>query len=215
MPESLPPSAKDSQSPGRQSRTNEGLKRKIIRFCRDQGADLVGFAPVERWDEDGRGSSGLPPPGPLAAGQDRDRDRHGDAASDRGDDPFDPAQGALRHEQPEAGPACLRPDPVSESAGAGFVFLSPGRVREPQGPAGEEPGGFQPCHGRQICRAGDDRRQPQSFDPGIRPAGPLGFGFYGGVPAAGPADWKRNSASAAPPAPNAAPKEPSACGRTG
>jgi epoxyqueuosine reductase len=27
------------------------LKDLILRFCRDQGADLVGFAPVERWDE--------------------------------------------------------------------------------------------------------------------------------------------------------------------
>jgi len=53
MPESLSPSAKTPQSPGKQSRANEGLKRKIIRFCRNQGADLAGFAPVARWDEDG------------------------------------------------------------------------------------------------------------------------------------------------------------------
>ena len=29
------------------------LKNLIIRFCKDRGADLVGFAPVERWDEAG------------------------------------------------------------------------------------------------------------------------------------------------------------------
>jgi len=27
------------------------LKKQIIRFCRDRGVDLIGFAPVERWDE--------------------------------------------------------------------------------------------------------------------------------------------------------------------
>jgi len=27
------------------------LKEHIIRYCRDMGADLVGFAPVERWDD--------------------------------------------------------------------------------------------------------------------------------------------------------------------
>lgn len=29
------------------------LKQRIIAFCKQQGADLVGFAPVERWDEEG------------------------------------------------------------------------------------------------------------------------------------------------------------------
>jgi len=29
------------------------LKQRIIEFCKQQGADLVGFAPVERWDEEG------------------------------------------------------------------------------------------------------------------------------------------------------------------
>jgi len=29
------------------------LKDDITRFCKERGADLVGFAPVERWDEDG------------------------------------------------------------------------------------------------------------------------------------------------------------------
>jgi epoxyqueuosine reductase QueG len=29
------------------------LKRLIIKFCKDRGADLVGFAPVKRWDEAG------------------------------------------------------------------------------------------------------------------------------------------------------------------
>jgi epoxyqueuosine reductase QueG len=53
MPESLPPSAKKPQSSGKRSRPDESLKRKIIRFCRGQGADLVGFAPAERWDEEG------------------------------------------------------------------------------------------------------------------------------------------------------------------
>jgi len=27
------------------------LKDEVVRFCRERGADLVGFAPVERWDE--------------------------------------------------------------------------------------------------------------------------------------------------------------------
>ena len=27
------------------------LKVQVIRFCRDRGVDLIGFAPVERWDE--------------------------------------------------------------------------------------------------------------------------------------------------------------------
>jgi len=30
---------------------NTGLKNRIIQFCRDAGADLIGFASVERWDE--------------------------------------------------------------------------------------------------------------------------------------------------------------------
>jgi epoxyqueuosine reductase len=30
-----------------------GLKERIIRFCGDRGVDLVGFAPVERWDDAG------------------------------------------------------------------------------------------------------------------------------------------------------------------
>lgn len=32
---------------------NSDLKGLIIRFCKDRGADLVGFAPVERWDKAG------------------------------------------------------------------------------------------------------------------------------------------------------------------
>ena len=30
---------------------NQGLKDLVISFCRDRGVDLVGFAPVKRWDE--------------------------------------------------------------------------------------------------------------------------------------------------------------------
>ena len=30
---------------------DQALKDDIIRFCRERNADLVGFAPVERWDE--------------------------------------------------------------------------------------------------------------------------------------------------------------------
>jgi epoxyqueuosine reductase len=30
---------------------NRELRKKILRFCRDRGVDLVGFAPVERWEE--------------------------------------------------------------------------------------------------------------------------------------------------------------------
>jgi epoxyqueuosine reductase QueG len=33
------------------SRKKRELKEKVIRFCRDRGVDLIGFAPVERWDE--------------------------------------------------------------------------------------------------------------------------------------------------------------------
>jgi len=53
MPDSPSPPAKGVQNPGRKSRTNRSLKHKIIRFCRDRGADLVGFSPAERWDEAG------------------------------------------------------------------------------------------------------------------------------------------------------------------
>jgi epoxyqueuosine reductase len=33
------------------SRKMRELKEQVIRFCRDRGVDLIGFAPVERWDE--------------------------------------------------------------------------------------------------------------------------------------------------------------------
>jgi len=33
------------------SMSGEALKEDIIRFCMERGADMVGFAPVERWDE--------------------------------------------------------------------------------------------------------------------------------------------------------------------
>jgi len=32
---------------------NSSLKEEVIRFCRERDVTLVGFAPVERWDEDG------------------------------------------------------------------------------------------------------------------------------------------------------------------
>jgi epoxyqueuosine reductase QueG len=38
---------------GEPLRQNGELKKKIIRFCRERGVDLIGFAPVERWDEAG------------------------------------------------------------------------------------------------------------------------------------------------------------------
>ena len=38
---------------GEPLRQNRELKKKIIRFCRGRGVDLVGFAPVERWDDAG------------------------------------------------------------------------------------------------------------------------------------------------------------------
>ena len=44
-----PAPAGKSGPPGR----SRGLKARIIRFCRDGGVDLVGFAPVERWDKAG------------------------------------------------------------------------------------------------------------------------------------------------------------------
>ena len=38
----------------RQAATQKfGLRDLIIKFCKDRGADLVGFAPVERWEEAG------------------------------------------------------------------------------------------------------------------------------------------------------------------
>jgi epoxyqueuosine reductase len=37
----------------RTPRQNPGLKGLIVKFCKDRGADRVGFAPVERWDEAG------------------------------------------------------------------------------------------------------------------------------------------------------------------
>jgi epoxyqueuosine reductase len=43
---------KAKRSPGK-NRAMANLTRKIIRFCRSRGADLVGFAPVRRWEEAG------------------------------------------------------------------------------------------------------------------------------------------------------------------
>lgn len=37
--------------PGKDLDKNQELKDLVIRFCRDRGVDLVGFAPVKRWDE--------------------------------------------------------------------------------------------------------------------------------------------------------------------
>ncbi len=37
------------------------LKQRIIKFCKEHGADLVGFAPVERWDEMGEVPSDFRP----------------------------------------------------------------------------------------------------------------------------------------------------------
>jgi epoxyqueuosine reductase len=34
-------------------REKRELKEQVIRFCRDRGVDLVGFAPAERWDDAG------------------------------------------------------------------------------------------------------------------------------------------------------------------
>ncbi len=31
----------------------EELKQRVIEFCRQQGADIIGFAPAARWDEEG------------------------------------------------------------------------------------------------------------------------------------------------------------------
>ena len=33
------------------SRKMREVREQVIRFCRDRGVDLIGFAPVERWDE--------------------------------------------------------------------------------------------------------------------------------------------------------------------
>ena len=53
MPSAPSTSAKLSGKSAVRKSGPEALKRKIIRFCRNRGADLVGFAPVERWDEAG------------------------------------------------------------------------------------------------------------------------------------------------------------------
>jgi epoxyqueuosine reductase QueG len=52
---SAPPPAppKDLRKAPQKGNENQNLKKRIIRFCREHGADLVGFAPVERWDEAG------------------------------------------------------------------------------------------------------------------------------------------------------------------
>ena len=52
MPAPSPAPPKVSQRP-QKGNENQTLKKRIIQFCRDHGADLVGFAPVERWDEAG------------------------------------------------------------------------------------------------------------------------------------------------------------------
>ena len=44
-----PGQAGESGSPGE----NRRLKEQIVCFCRERGVDLVGFAPIERWDEAG------------------------------------------------------------------------------------------------------------------------------------------------------------------
>src|SRR5512143_311009 len=49
--------SKDLQKPKRKAAENQALKNRIIRFCRNHGADVVGFASVERWDE----ASEVPP----------------------------------------------------------------------------------------------------------------------------------------------------------
>jgi len=53
MPGPSEPLSKDSPKSSRRSAKNQALKNRILRFCREHGADLVGFAPVERWDESG------------------------------------------------------------------------------------------------------------------------------------------------------------------
>ena len=41
------------ESKGEKKPEGQKLKDLVVSFCRDRGADLVGFAPVERWDEAG------------------------------------------------------------------------------------------------------------------------------------------------------------------
>jgi epoxyqueuosine reductase len=53
MADPSPSSPREEKKSDRSLRTAEILKRKIVRFCRARGADLVGFAPAERWDEAG------------------------------------------------------------------------------------------------------------------------------------------------------------------
>ena len=43
----------DARRKKQSAEQNSDLKGLILRFCKDRGADLVGFAPVERWDEAG------------------------------------------------------------------------------------------------------------------------------------------------------------------
>ena len=51
MPGPSRPLSRASQKSPKKAAKNENLKNRVLRFCREQGADLVGFAPVERWDE--------------------------------------------------------------------------------------------------------------------------------------------------------------------
>lgn len=47
------PSSRVSQEESKKRNQSRDLKKRVIQFCRAHGADLVGFAPVERWDEAG------------------------------------------------------------------------------------------------------------------------------------------------------------------
>jgi epoxyqueuosine reductase QueG len=43
----------DSRGKKQATKQSSDLRNLIVKFCKDRGADLVGFAPVERWDEAG------------------------------------------------------------------------------------------------------------------------------------------------------------------
>src|SRR3972149_8730487 len=43
----------DARRKKQSAEQSSDLKGLIIQFCKDRGADLIGFAPVERWDEAG------------------------------------------------------------------------------------------------------------------------------------------------------------------
>jgi epoxyqueuosine reductase QueG len=47
----MPPNTDTNSKKVRKALDGRALQNRVINFCKEHGADLVGFAPVERWDE--------------------------------------------------------------------------------------------------------------------------------------------------------------------